>query len=40
MRVTGIENVIVQEPASDLVILENELPVPSDINGNSLVTVI
>lgn len=40
MRVTGMENITVQIPTSDVVILENELPVPSDINGNSLVTVL
>jgi uncharacterized phage protein gp47/JayE len=40
MRVTGMENVIIQIPSSDIVVLEDELPVPSDINGNTLVTVL
>jgi len=40
MQVEGVENVIVQSPSSDVVILENELPVSFDFNGNSLVTVL
>lgn len=39
-NVDGVENVDVQVPVSDLVILEDELPVSSDSNGNSLVTVL
>lgn len=40
VRVTGVENAVVTYPTADLVILENELPTPYDISGNSLVTVI
>jgi len=39
MNVTGVYNVIVNTPTSDLSVLENELPVPYDTNGNSLITV-
>lgn len=39
MEVTGMYNVVVVSPASDVVILQNELPVPFDSNGTSLVTV-
>jgi uncharacterized phage protein gp47/JayE len=39
MSITGVYNVIVVSPASDLVILQNELPVPFDSSGNSLVSV-
>ena len=38
MRVPGMFNVSVTLPASDLIILENELPVPNDASGTSLVT--
>jgi uncharacterized phage protein gp47/JayE len=40
VRITGVENAVVTYPTADLVILENELPTPYDINGDSLVTVI
>jgi len=40
MGVTGMLNVTVQSPASDVAILEDELPVPADPAGNSLITVI
>jgi uncharacterized phage protein gp47/JayE len=39
MNVTGVYNAIVVTPASDVVILQNELPIPFDTSGNSLVTV-
>lgn len=39
MEVTGMFNVVVVTPASDVVVLQNELPVPFDTSGNSLVTV-
>lgn len=39
MDVTGMYNCIVITPVSDVIILQNELPVPFDSNGNSLVTV-
>jgi hypothetical protein len=38
MEVAGVYNVIVVTPSSDVVVLQNELPVPFDSNGNSLVT--
>jgi uncharacterized phage protein gp47/JayE len=38
MEVSGVYNVIVVTPSSDVVVLQNELPVPFDSNGNSLVT--
>lgn len=39
MNVTGVYNAIVITPTSDVVILQNELPIPFDTSGNSLVTV-
>ena len=39
MAVTGMFDVTVLEPTSNVVILENELPVPFDVNGNSLIIV-
>lgn len=38
--VTGVNNVIVKSPLSDIVILEGELPKSYDSSGNSLVKVI
>lgn len=38
MEVAGVYNVIVVTPGSDVVVLQNELPVPFDSSGNSLVT--
>ena len=40
MGIIGVSNAIIQEPLSDVVILEDELPVSYDSNGNSLVTVL
>jgi len=40
MLVTGVENVVVKLPTSDVVILEDELPVAHDSDGDSLVTVL
>lgn len=40
MQIPGIRNVVLQVPTSDIVILENELPVSFDSSGNSLVTVL
>jgi uncharacterized phage protein gp47/JayE len=39
MAVTGMFDVVVTLPTSNVTILENELPVPYDVSGNSLVTV-
>jgi uncharacterized phage protein gp47/JayE len=39
-NVTGVRSVNLQLPTNDVVVLENELPVPFDTNGNSLVTVL
>jgi uncharacterized phage protein gp47/JayE len=39
MAVTGMFNVTVTVPTGDLIILENELPVPFSVTGESLVTV-
>jgi uncharacterized phage protein gp47/JayE len=39
MTVDGMFDVVVTTPTSNVVILENELPVPIDVNGDSLVTV-
>ena len=39
MAITGMYNVVVSLPTSDLTILETELPVPYDSDGDSLVTV-
>jgi uncharacterized phage protein gp47/JayE len=39
MNVAGVYNAIVVTPTSDVVILQNELPIPYDTNGTSLVTV-
>jgi uncharacterized phage protein gp47/JayE len=39
MSVTGVYNVTVVTPTSDVVVLENELPVPFDSSGDSLVIV-
>jgi uncharacterized phage protein gp47/JayE len=39
MDVSGMFNVVVTLPSNDVVVLENELPVPFDSSGNSLVTV-
>jgi hypothetical protein len=39
MGVPGIYNVLVQEPTSDLAVSTNELPVPTNSTGTSLVTV-
>lgn len=40
MGINGVYNISVQQPTSDVVILEDELPKSSDSNGNSLVTVL
>lgn len=40
MSIRGVENVKVQSPTNDVVILEEELPKSFDSSGNSLVTVI
>lgn len=37
--VTGVRDVAVSEPTTNLVVLENELPVPFDSDGDTLVTV-
>jgi uncharacterized phage protein gp47/JayE len=39
-NVVGVENVNIQVPTSDVVILEDELPTSSDSSGNTLVTVL
>lgn len=39
MGVAGMFNVVVALPASDVIVLENELSTPFDASGNSLVTV-
>lgn len=39
MNITGMYNCIVITPTSDVVVLQNELPIPFDTSGNSLVTV-
>lgn len=39
MNITGMYNAIVITPTSDVVILQNELPIPFDTSGNTLVTV-
>lgn len=38
--VQGVRSVSVLEPASDIIVLENELPTPFDANDDSLVTVL
>lgn len=40
MSVQGMFNMIIQQPTADISIGEDELPVPFDANGNSLVTVL
>ena len=40
MSINGVYNISVQQPTSDVVILEDELPKSSDSSGNSLVTVL
>ena len=39
MGVAGMFNLVIVEPTSDVVVLEDELSVPFDASGNSLVTV-
>jgi uncharacterized phage protein gp47/JayE len=39
MTITGVQDVVVILPTTNIVVLENELPRPVDINGNTLVTV-
>ena len=39
MLVSGVENVIVKMPTEDIIVLEDELPVSFDSNGNSLISV-
>lgn len=39
MAVDGMFDIVVSTPTSNITVLENELPVPYDVNGNSLVTV-
>lgn len=39
-NVQGVRSVTVQLPISDIIVLENELPVAFDSSGNSLVTVL
>ena len=39
MGVSGMYNVVVQEPTSDLSVSSNELPVPTSASGTSLVVV-
>jgi hypothetical protein len=38
--VQGVRSVIVNEPSSDIIVLENQLPTPFDNNDDSLVTVL
>lgn len=38
--VQGVRSVTVQEPSSDIIVLENELPTPFDSNDDSLVTIL
>lgn len=38
-NVVGLRDIIIQSPSANIVILENELPVPFDASGNSLVRV-
>lgn len=40
MQVSGVTNVIVKIPTTDIVILEDELPTGHDSEGNSLITVL
>jgi phage-related baseplate assembly protein len=40
MSVRGVSNVIVSDPTSDVIILEDELPVSFNVSGTSLVTVL
>jgi hypothetical protein len=40
MRTNGVLNVVMTTPTTDIVILEDELSVPYDSNGNTLVTVL
>ncbi len=40
MGISGVSNVTLTEPLADIVVLEDELPVSYDSNGNSLVTVL
>jgi uncharacterized phage protein gp47/JayE len=40
MGIDGVENVLIQQPTSDVTILENELPKSFDSNGTSLITVL
>lgn len=40
MSINGVYNISLQQPTSDVVILEDELPKSSDSSGNSLVTVL
>lgn len=40
MSISGVSNVTLQEPLADVVILEDELPVSYDSNGDSLITVL
>ena len=39
MSVTGVQDFVLTLPLANVVILENELPRPVDVSGNSLVTV-
>ena len=39
MAIAGMFDVVVTTPTSNVTVLENELPVPFDASGNSLVTV-
>jgi len=39
-NVLGVRSVLVNEPTSDIVVLDNELPTAFDTNDNSLVTVL
>ena len=39
MRIQGVENAILSNPTSDIIVLENERVSSSDANGNTLVTV-
>jgi hypothetical protein len=38
--VQGVRSVSIQEPSSDVIVLENELPTPFDNNDDSLVTIL
>ena len=40
MRISGMLDVVVSTPTSNIIILENELPRPFDVSGNSLVVVV